>query len=69
MSNTTRKLRALKEAMEGRGSTEPAAPAQVLAMALRQCPGSAQQRQRLLTVVAALAQAPVGALGIALPRA
>ena len=63
------KLRALKEAMEGR--TPPAggaAPAARWLATLRDAPGlNAQQRQRLLAVLQTLRTAPPGTLGLAVP--
>jgi hypothetical protein len=60
------KLRALKDAMEGRrpdGPAQPAQPTEWLQALLRQAGLSAEQRERLQAVIAALRQAAPGALG------
>ncbi|HYN59507.1 MAG TPA: hypothetical protein VET87_08135, partial [Rubrivivax sp.] len=61
------KLRALKQALEGRGAVAQglAAPAAWLPTTLRQSGLSPAQRQRLQAVVAALRSAAPGALGSA----
>ena len=64
------KLLALKNALEGRTATGATAfsPVPGLASALGQSGLDAAQRQRLQTLLAALRQAPAGALGLAMPR-
>jgi len=59
------KLRALKEAMEGRASDRPAQaePDDSLLAALRQSGLTVAQRDRLHALVAALRQSPPGTLG------
>jgi hypothetical protein len=61
------KLRALKDAMEGRRS-DACQPADALLGLLRQAGLSAGQRPRLHALVAALRQAPPGAIGTPTPR-
>ena len=60
------KLRALKDALEGRAPARPGAPqpAAGLVALLRQRGLAAEQRERLHAIVAALRQAPPGALGV-----
>jgi hypothetical protein len=64
------KLKALKDAMEGRGSSEqgPAQQAAWFVAALRQGQLSAEQRARLQALINALREAPAGALGTALAK-
>ena len=64
------KLLALKSALEGRTATGATAfsPVPGLASALGQSGLDAAQRQRLQALLAALRQAPAGALGLAMPR-
>ena len=65
------KLLALKNALEGRnaGSQAPQhSPLHCLAAVLGQAGLGGAQRERLRAVLAALRQAPAGALGLALPR-
>ena len=65
------KLLALKNALEGRspGNAAPQrSPLQSLAAALGQAGLSGAQRERLQVLLAALRQAPAGALGLVLPR-
>ena len=64
------KLRAMKDALEGRASQnlDPARQADWLAAALRQSDTAAAQRERLHALMAALRQAPPGALGSPMPR-
>jgi hypothetical protein len=60
------KLRALKDAMEGRSTDRqdgPALQGEQLAALLRQCSLAAQQHERLQALVVALRQATPGALG------
>jgi exonuclease SbcC len=61
------KLRALKNALEGRGPTDrgPGRPDEWLLAVLRQAGLAAAQRARVRALVAALRQAPAGALGSA----
>ncbi|MCV2352416.1 DUF349 domain-containing protein [Paucibacter sp. Y2R2-4] len=64
------KLKALKDAMEGRGSSEqgPAQQAAWFVAALRQGQLSAEQHARLQALINALREAPAGALGTALAK-
>jgi hypothetical protein len=57
------KLRALKDALEGRRPDGPAQPADALQALLRQAGLGAEQRERLQAVIAALRLAAPGALG------
>jgi hypothetical protein len=60
------KLRAMKDALEGRAAAQrvPDRPAQWMAAALRQSATSTAQRERLQALVDALRHAPPGSLGI-----
>ena len=60
----------MKDALEGRASQnlDPARQADWLAAALRQSDTAAAQRERLHALMAALRQAPPGALGSPMPR-
>ncbi|MEJ6007561.1 DUF349 domain-containing protein [Paucibacter sp. AS339] len=64
------KLKALKDAMEGRGGSEqgPAQQAAWFVAALRQSGLSDEQQARLQAVISALREAPAGALGTALAK-
>lgn len=65
------KLRAMKDALEGRRSPNPAPDQQAdrLAAALRQSCGTVAQRERLHALVAALRRAPAGSLAAPVVRA
>ena len=62
------KLRALKDTLEGRNPRPSTPPAEWLAAALRPRGLSEVQRERLRAVIAALRQAPPGALRLLAPR-
>jgi DNA repair protein SbcC/Rad50 len=64
------KLRALKDALEGRAAPHKGQdrPAQWLAAALRQSGTSTAQRERLRALIDALRRSPAGSLGLAAPH-
>ncbi len=64
------KLRAMKDALEGRGAPNPgpARPAEWFAAALRQSGTTAAQRERLHALIAVLRRAPPGSLASPTPR-
>ena len=62
------KLRALKDTLEGRNPRPATPPADCLPAALRQKGLTDVQRERLRAVIAALRQAPPGALRLLAPR-
>jgi hypothetical protein len=66
------KLRAMKNALEGRAAAGTAAPwnaADALAAGVRQCAPTPAQRDRLRRIVSALREAPAGTLGLPLAAA